>query len=1171
MTALRAPCAAAATAASGEAPAAARPRKAYGWDVRLMALSASWTASWVMAYIRASNGGLFPGARHAASAASPAYSFQATTALTPREPSACARGARAARDGWSGTGARPTTTPVAIAATAAARQWCRRMDDMSMVIPSQEDRRAVRVAASVRPTVLHPRCRRTTGIDQVDESEEMVNSGYARRRAAHYARRMATWRRPSPPGRWTGATQPAFVGRAPTFDVLEQIWGDVVAGMRHTVFIGADAGGGKSRFVSEVALALHESGAGIFWGGCSDGMGLAHDPFVQPVAALLAALRPEGELPGLSPATLDLLTTLTAATVPGQQGQEPSPPELGRAVVEALRWTTIERPVVLVLEDLHWAGAAARAMLQVLVSAPQEQRLLVLATARDAGPDRSMELSRVTSELYRRDDVHRVELAGLDTDEIAVYLRRNRIVAEREVRGAAAMLRDATGGNPFLLREVCRDLDPRLGVSDREWRLSAPGSYAQSVAERLDQMAPREREVVRLAAVMGEDFDVGEATDAAARFLLEDVDRPTAVKALSTAKARGLLDPSAGDGGSVRFPHALARQAVIGTLSDLDLARAHAAVALTLEDHPTAERRTTRLAVHFEGAAVLGHEDSATTYLTAAGDLARSTSAHVEAADFYERASRLAGATHLRDTLRLAAARSALLGWQGDRSRALNRLVATSTDPDLRLRAGVGHAATCWRDSVDVRPARVLLADALADYPDPSAPLAVHATASLARLHAWTGDAATGRRLGAEAISRAREHGDRALLATVLSIAINDGSGFEELDRTLERCEELMVLGGDVGGPGLLGPATYHRCVAHYVKGDLPALLDAHRDLQSVAERTGQPFWEWCSGAVAFGLALTRGDLAAAQACLDLTEQRLGNSHQTLATRGAIGIMTFALRREAGLPAAARAMLQEPGAPGVWSPAALALAYELREAELTERWLAHVLGSELGALRSSASWPATLAYLVDAASWLRDVDAAERLLPWVTCYAGHNLLAGDFVPTVGSADLPIAMLLSVLGGSGAQQHFEAAVSMNRAMGATLPLATTLAAYARHASEHRTSGADASRLAGEARALADGHGLVRVHRALEEVAALERPAWGLTPREVEVLELLGRGLGNRSIARELVISENTAANHVRSILAKTQSANRTQAAVLAGGISRRHRPGSRREGSGDPAP
>jgi DNA-binding NarL/FixJ family response regulator len=261
--------------------------------------------------------------------------------------------------------------------------------------------------------------------------------------------------------------------------------------------------------------------------------------------------------------------------------------------------------------------------------------------------------------------------------------------------------------------------------------------------------------------------------------------------------------------------------------------------------------------------------------------------------------------------------------------------------------------------------------------------------------------------------------------------------------------------------------------------------------------------------------------------------------------------MSFAVRRETGLPASARSFLRRPGTSRTWAPGALALATELREPDLAADWLHHILAGDLTELMTSASWPATLSYLVDAAVLTEDGPVAERLLPLVAHYAGHNLLAAEFLHPLGSADLPLARLLSLLGRPEAGRHFEAALSMDDRMGATVHLATALAAYARHATLHRSSGPAAAVLAARARALADRYGLARVGRDLDELAALDRPPWGLTPREREVLALLGRGLSNREISATLVISENTAANHVRAILMKTNCANRTQAAVLAG--------------------
>jgi DNA-binding CsgD family transcriptional regulator len=191
-----------------------------------------------------------------------------------------------------------------------------------------------------------------------------------------------------------------------------------------------------------------------------------------------------------------------------------------------------------------------------------------------------------------------------------------------------------------------------------------------------------------------------------------------------------------------------------------------------------------------------------------------------------------------------------------------------------------------------------------------------------------------------------------------------------------------------------------------------------------------------------------------------------------------------------------------------------------------------------------------LSYLVDAAVWLQDADAAAWLLPMVEPYAGHNLLASEFLQPLGSADLPRARLLSLLGRPGAVAAFEAALEMDRRMGSTLHTAGALVAYSRHVAAHPVLSQDAADLAARARSLAERHGLVRVLRDLEELEGLDRPRWGLTPREQEVMALLGDGRSNREIAETLVISEYTAANHVRSILMKTQSANRTQAAVLA---------------------
>ena len=194
---------------------------------------------------------------------------------------------------------------------------------------------------------------------------------------------------------------------------------------------------------------------------------------------------------------------------------------------------------MLLLEHLHWAGQAGRDLLRYVVSRTDDQRLLVLATMRSTPPDRSSRLSETVSELYRLEGVQRLDLPALDVGEITTYLERNRLLAGGEARHAAAVMRDTTGGNPFLLRETCRDLDPH----EPHWTFSAPGSYATSIARRLDSLEPTARAVLRVAAVMGEEVDIAELSHAASRFTGDVVSREYLVEVLATAKALGLTIP----------------------------------------------------------------------------------------------------------------------------------------------------------------------------------------------------------------------------------------------------------------------------------------------------------------------------------------------------------------------------------------------------------------------------------------------------------------------------------------------------------------------------------------------------------------------------------------------------------------------------------------------------
>ena len=203
-------------------------------------------------------------------------------------------------------------------------------------------------------------------------------------------------------------------------------------------------------------------------------------------------------------------------------------------------------------------------------------------------------------------------------------------------------------------------------------------------------------------------------------------------------------------------------------------------------------------------------------------------------------------------------------------------------------------------------------------------------------------------------------------------------------------------------------------------------------------------------------------------------------------------------------------------------------------------------------MRLSSTWPAALSFLGEAACWLGDREAARVLLAEAECFAGLNLMGAEFLATLGSADRLLAMLKDTLGLPGVEEHFASALAMDQHMGSTLHVATTQAEWAAHLRRRHAPAAAVEDHAAPARELADRFDLVRVRRILGPDAGATRPALpdGLTARELDVLNLIGRGRSNRDIAHELFISENTAANHVRSILMKTGCANRTAAAHYA---------------------
>jgi DNA-binding CsgD family transcriptional regulator len=211
---------------------------------------------------------------------------------------------------------------------------------------------------------------------------------------------------------------------------------------------------------------------------------------------------------------------------------------------------------------------------------------------------------------------------------------------------------------------------------------------------------------------------------------------------------------------------------------------------------------------------------------------------------------------------------------------------------------------------------------------------------------------------------------------------------------------------------------------------------------------------------------------------------------------------------------------------------------------------------DLDTLRKSL-WLAALTYLTDGCAELGDAEVAERLYQELAPHRGSSVMVGHLVACYGAADRYLGMLATARGewDLGAE-HFDDALVLNRRIGARTWQAHTLYEHGRMLLARGQVG-DKTRADGmleEALGLAHAIGMTGLAARVRVLAAPPGQAIGLpdglTHREAEILRLVGNGLSNRDIGSALVISEHTTANHVRSILRKTGSANRTEAAAYA---------------------
>ena len=956
---------------------------------------------------------------------------------------------------------------------------------------------------------------------------------------------------------------PTSIGReAPLKALLERL-DRAVAGSGSVLLLGGDAGVGKTRLVRELKHEVSTRQVRVIEGRCTS------TESSVPYAPLMNALRfriEKGEGEAVAQ-MLGPLRAVLAPIFPQLEGRTPSAEDLAErererpfeVIFSVLERLAAEEPMLLVLEDMHWADQTSLELLHHLAHRAPSFAMMTLATYRTDELHAAHPLRRILGSMARDRVGEEIRVEPLDREQTTEMLR---CILETEPDPAfASAIWRRSEGNPFFVEELIsglagsHPLDPNEEAAMILERAPLPSTVSEAILERVNALGPRAVETLSAAAVIGRSFDFEDLRSVLGMSELE------LLEVLEQLAAHQLLrEDRLERKDSYSFPHALMQEALYESLISRRRRLLHRRVAIALERRGgKTPSRLDELAFHFR---IGGDHEKAWHYAKLAGDEAVRLRAWDDAAAHYDNA--LAALEQMSDESDRAAElleRLAGVAWRRSQSIAARQY----TEEALRLRRALGHNEETARllrriaalriDEGDTEGAGEALDQAL---------LLLGKSSDSSQLGAIYDD------LGRLSLARGELDKAESLLVHGLSLASKDTQGAEEVP-ALVSLGELSILGGDVSA----GVSRLDLALALLLEGRLPfeRLTRVYAEgvrILILAQDYGRAL-SWANSAIelcqkqsvvgldslframrAVILTITSGEEdTLAQAALAVEELRRTHRPEL---KDALRMLGYIHRARGELAEARKAYeeaaeLGDRGRPVGLALVALAEGRGSEAAEILEAAVAAVPPTQPLVARQ------LLPYAVEALTAVGRIEDAGKLI--------------DSTPDlpdarVGSAQLHHALgLLRLAQGNAADAVSE------------LKVAASAWEEAGNRLEHRRArvalleamlSADASTegLALGKRLLDElGRPLLPrerevVRKVLRRAGVRTRPMPTstngersrkqlLTTREEAVLREVAQGRTNREIAEALGIAEKTVGVHVSHILAKLGCKTRTQAA------------------------
>ncbi len=801
-----------------------------------------------------------------------------------------------------------------------------------------------------------------------------------------------------------------LAGRERELARLHATWARSAREGRQLALVSGEPGIGKTRLVSEFAAELGGLGVGVLYGRAEEEALIPYQPVVEalrePLRHGVALPAEAGELSLLlgGGAGHEPMALATGQPAPGARMR------LFEAVGVALDALAAKKPLLLVVDDLHWAEPPTIRLLLHLAARGAGAPRMIVATYRDT---ETHPFSAAVARLYRELPVERIALAGLGVDEVAALLGGDH--SPEAVRALCAR----TGGNPFFIEQLLPG--DTVGVSE-------------AVRARVSGLGPQAHAVLDAAAVSGAEFEltvVAEVVGLPVDHMLDVLDAAVRAK---------LIGEVPGEPGRYAFVHAIVRDTLTASLTAARRARLHELFAASLE--PRAEREPDRYLVELTNHA-LEAAAGAGDPLRAA-DLAQTAAARAGTALAYEDAAamlRRAVSTLERrgDSLERRAELQCLLGEALQRA-GLGAEAAPALEKASDLSCAAGRPDLIGRSALALGGAGVTilgadrqlvaaLEQALGAIGHAHDELRVRLLARLAIELAYERD--PGRRDAAsdEAITVARQTRKPTALAAALNARHVVAWGPDGCEERVEVATEMLALAQGAGDRELELQARNWRIVDLLELGDGPAVreeLDAYARLSAAARLPAfawyVPLWRatlaLLAGRISDGIELSRRALELGRRAGDANAD-VFFSQQYLLRMVVQGRVRDLDPSVGGLDGeVAERALTGPA----WRAYRFTFAWwhaERGEIDQARRDFDAAVADGLSTLPRDVNWLAAMASAVEACVVLEDLRRARELRALLDPYGARMVVTARGSSHGGSVAYLLARLAAVCGDAAA--------------------------------------------------------------------------------------------------------------------------------------------------------